>query len=503
MLAIGVGSSVLAAEINFISSSIPGVQTAFFTADFTELSTIVNTLTAAIVSPGATNLTVEVEVLPRFPMQTATATSGAVLAAGSHVTWTLPSLGASTETLTIAHHHDGTGNGSLQVLSATYADAEGHGVTIDEPFTNVTGCNVAPVANAGNDQTIPLTGSPTAAATLDGSGSTDDGLIQPLGYNWSSNTGITASGATPSVTLPFGTHAFTLTVGDGEFTDSDTVVIDVIDPTAPVIGSTITGTPGLNGWYTSNVAVAWTTADPETGIASSIGCDPAAVLADTMGQTISCTATNGAGASSTQAVVVMRDATAPALTTSGPLSAGATSAAGATVAYAAPSASDATSGLAGPAVCAPVSGSLFPLGSTDVTCVAADRAGNQASAHFTVTVSDTTPPVIGPVVPSQSSLWPPNHKMVAISLVASATDAVSAATCAISHVSSSEPDNGLGDGDTANDIVITGPLRVELRAERRGGGPGRVYTIQVRCTDAAGNAASSSTTVAVPSSNGR
>jgi hypothetical protein len=194
---------------------------------------------------------------------------------------------------------------------------------------------------------------------------------------------------------------------------------------------------------------------------------------------------------------------APTLTVSGPVSAEATSAAGAIVTYAAPTVIENTSGLAGPVGCAPVSGSLFAPGATTVTCNAIDNAGNPASASFTVTVRDTTAPTIGNVTPSTSSMWPANHKMIAVSIAASATDAVSGAACRITSATSNEPDNGQGDGDTANDVVITGPLTVNLRSERSGNGSGRIYTIAVTCTDAAGNSATGSTTVSVAKSNGR
>ena len=46
--------------------------------------------------------------------------------------------------------------------------------------------------------------------------------------------------------------------------------------------------------------------------------------------------------------------------------------------------------------CAPQGGSLFPLGTTTVTCVAMDRAGNSAQAGFTVSVAQT--PLLAPPV---------------------------------------------------------------------------------------------------------
>jgi len=65
-------------------------------------------------------------------------------------------------------------------------------------------------------------------------------------------------------------------------------------------------------------------------------------------------------------------------------------------------------------------------------------------------------------------------------------------------VSSNEPVNGLGDGDTAPDWDITGPMSLRLRAERSGVGGGRVYTITLECSDWSGNSVQRTVTVAVP-----
>src|SRR6185503_7476135 len=45
-------------------------------------------------------------------------------------------------------------------------------------------------------------------------------------------------------------------------------------------------------------------------------------------------------------------------------------------------------------VCTPVSGSVFPLGTTPVNCTATDSAGNTAQGSFTVQVADREPPVV-------------------------------------------------------------------------------------------------------------
>jgi Ca-activated chloride channel family protein len=52
---------------------------------------------------------------------------------------------------------------------------------------------------------------------------------------------------------------------------------------------------------------------------------------------------------------------------------------------------------------------IYPLGTTTVTFTAKDDSGNSASCTTTVTVIDTTPPVIT-ASGEQIVLWPPNHK---------------------------------------------------------------------------------------------
>lgn len=118
----------------------------------------------------------------------------------------------------------------------------------------------------------------------------------------------------------------------------------------------------------------------------------------------------------------------------------------------------------------------------------------------TLNAVDTTAPMISELRPSEATLWAPNHRMVPITVFVTATDATSPAACAVVSVSTNEAVNGLGDGDSAPDWAITGPLSVQLRAERAGAGSGRIYTLRVQCQDAYGNTASASTTVTVPQS---
>jgi len=108
----------------------------------------------------------------------------------------------------------------------------------------------------------------------------------------------------------------------------------------------------------------------------------------------------------------------------------ATSADGASVTYAAPTATDNLDGDVAVA-CEPASGATHPLGNTGVTCTAADAAGNVASVSFTVTVEDTTAPQL--TVPADITEQASSPDGDVISFTASATDAVTGSpvvTCA-------------------------------------------------------------------------
>jgi hypothetical protein len=93
--------------------------------------------------------------------------------------------------------------------------------------------NQPPVANAGPDQEVEQTSLDGAEVVLDGSASTDDSFIEPLTYSWNWGVGGSATGVSPTVTFPLGKTTVTLTVFDGQFSDTDTVDITVVDTTAP------------------------------------------------------------------------------------------------------------------------------------------------------------------------------------------------------------------------------------------------------------------------------
>jgi len=100
-------------------------------------------------------------------------------------------------------------------------------------------------------------------------------------------------------------------------------------------------------------------------------------------------------------------------------------------------------------------------------------------------------------------LWPPSHKLVPITATLTTTDVCNAApTLELVSITSNEPDNGLGDGDTTGDIqgavIGTDDRTFLLRSERSGPGGGRVYTVTYQASDASGNTTTKQAFVSVP-----
>jgi beta propeller repeat protein len=161
------------------------------------------------------------------------------------------------------------------------------------------------------------------------------------------------------------------------------------DTTPPLVVPHVTGRLGNNGWYVgAQTSVSWDISDPESDIASQVGCAPATLVLDTPGVTLTCTAINGASLQTSKSVTIKIDHTRPEITPPPDQTVTQRFPGGAFVRYAAPTIVETGSGLAS-ARCLPASGTLFPVGTTTVTCTATDVAGNTSAAEFLVTV---TPP---------------------------------------------------------------------------------------------------------------
>ena len=91
--------------------------------------------------------------------------------------------------------------------------------------------------------------------------------------------------------------------------DAQTTV--VLDATPPAITPSQSPPTNAAGWNNTDVEVSWSVTDPESGVASSSGCDTTILSVETPGATLTCSATNGAGLSSSASTTVRIDKTPP------------------------------------------------------------------------------------------------------------------------------------------------------------------------------------------------
>ncbi len=284
----------------------------------------------------------------------------------------------------------------------------------------------------------------------------------PLAYQWSQVSGpgvVLEESASPTPSfeaLSSGTFTFSLVVHDGhEFSVPAIVRVTAIsDSSPPTITPSVSGVPGNDGWYTSDLSVNWAVSDPESQITSSSGCGAVSITSDSAGQTFTCTATSDGG-TTTESVTIRRDATPPAATaTPSPMANGAGWNAGSvTVRF---SGSDATSGVAS---CSPdeVLSAEGEGQSASGTCT--DQAGNvsEPATVSGINIDRTAPAVTATATPVPG---PSGWNTSAVTVSFAATDALS----------------GVAADGCDSPVTVTGD--------------GRDQAAQGTCRDRAGNAGS-------------
>jgi len=209
--------------------------------------------------------------------------------------------------------------------------------------------------------------------------------------------------ATPAsgLTFPLGSTTVTVTATDhAGNTTSAQFTINVQDTTPPVISNVpanitveATGPAGAVVTYASPTAT--DLVDPHPTITATPSSGSTFPLGST---TVTITAADHAGnTTSAQFTIDVQDTTPPVLANvPASITVEATGPLGAVVTYASLTATDLVDPH--PTITAtPPSGSTFPLGSTTVTVTATDHSENSTSAHFTIDVQDTTPPVLANV----------------------------------------------------------------------------------------------------------
>lgn len=186
------------------------------------------------------------------------------------------------------------------------------------------------------------------------------------------------SDATLTLERPISETAFSESFAD--------VAAEVVgcDTTAPEITAQVDGTLGAEGWYRSDVALAWLVEDPESPVTSTNGCEAQTVDTDTDtdGDSFTCEATS-AGGTADATVEIKRDATPPTVVWSGNAGSYAVTD---DVAIAC-AADDALSGLASD-TCQDVTGPAwsFDLGTNTFSAEATDLAGNVGNGSVTFEV---------------------------------------------------------------------------------------------------------------------
>src|SRR6266849_6259201 len=271
--------------------------------------------------------------------------------------------------------------------------------------------------------------------------------------------GVTITGPSAAV-YPLGTSTLTYTAFDNSGASvSCQTTITVVDTTPPVITCPALVTAEATGNESAFVVPGSATAFDIAGPVTITGPPAASYPLGTTNVIYSATDQSGNSSSCSSAIKVV-DTTPPSIVCPAPVTAEATSPAGASVVPGAASASD----IAGPVtVTGPSGAATYPLGTSLLTYTATDGAGNTSSCVATITVVDTTPPSIACPAP----------------ITAEATSFAGAMVNPGSAVAS----------DTAGLVTITGPA---VGTYKLG-----TTTVTYTATDQSGNQSSCTTTITV------
>jgi hypothetical protein len=419
-------------------------------------------------------------------------------------------------------------------LTCSATDKAGNTGTSD-PFDVVVTDTTAPVVTTpanivvGNDAATVTYASATATDLVDGALATScspaSGTHFALGTTTVTCSATDAAGNT-------GTNAFT---------------VEVQDVTKPIVTVPPDKTVEATGANGASVTYSGVSAEDDVDGSVAVTCDKASGSVFPLGTTkVTCTATDAAGNNGDSSfTVTVQDTTAPAVDVPGTITREATSAAGATASFSA-SASDAVDGSVATS-CEPGSGSTFALGTTTVVCSATDAAGNTGTESFTVTVRDTTAPVVtvpddvtdeatgpngarilygdvsavdivdGPMNPSCSKASDTFFALGTTTVTCSAIDAANnkgtssftvtvvdttkpdvhaPANMVVGNTSGTGADNVVYTGATADDLV-SGNLPVTCTPTSGSTFPLGINTVTCSATDAAGNTGQATFTIEV------
>ena len=338
--------------------------------------------------------------------------------AGSNVALAWTDQASNEEGFSIEQATDG---GTYSVIALVGADREHYLVGPLDPahvyFFRIRAFNgFATLTYSAFSTVVAAQVNVTAEATSAAGAVVNFAAAGVAGLTYSPNSGTAFPlGATP---VTFSATDLDNNTGTGTFT------VTVRDTTAPVVAAhadvmvEATSAAGAVATYSAGSATDAVTASPvityskNSGTVFPLGATPVTITAKD--------AANNAGTGTFS--VVVQDTTAPVVAAHANVTVEATSANGAVVTYAAGSATDAVT--ASPAITySQNSGTVFPIGVTTVTVTALDAAGNMDGVIFSVTVQDTTAPVVTPPANLTVPATSPAGALVTYP-AATATDAV-------------------------------------------------------------------------------
>jgi cysteine-rich repeat protein len=143
--------------------------------------------------------------------------------------------------------------------------------------------------------------------------------------------------------------------------------------------------------------------------------------------------------------------------------------------------------------------------STSTTTTTTSTTASSSSSTTTPTTSTTSTTAPTNHAPDCSgakaallSVGPPNHRMVDVPITGVVDPDHDPVSITVTGITQDEPVDGQGDGSTCPDAAGVGTDTASIRAERAGGGDGRVYHLAFRASDGRGGTCTGTVTVCVP-----
>lgn len=463
------------------------------------------------------------------------------LAASGPTTVTLSGGTASTTIKVFAQDTGGTGCDVSAANPAVYQPVTAAGVTA--PNVTLSACG----SPSGTDQRVPVTFTATAPGSYAVTWTRVSGPTLNTGpgnftltVNGVSNTAptVTVEGVADGATYEYGAvpaavcqvddeedgaSSFAASLSDvtgdlaayglgsqtasceytdeGDETRSASATYSIVDTTDPELSAP--GDQTLEATGPDGAEATWTATATDNVHVADVSCDVTSPHTFGLGtHTVTCTATDVAGNTDSGSFTVkVQDTGKPTLLVSNDVTEEATGPDGAVVTYDAPTASDTVDTSLDPS-CSPASGSTFALGETTVECSVTDDSGNTSTGSFTVTVQDTTAPVLS--LPADLTLEMTSPDGATATWTATSTDAVSGSpevTCSpesgstfgygTTTVSCSATDEALNTGSGTFEVTVedTTPPEIadnaDLTVEATGADGALVTYDEPAATDAA------------------